>query len=129
MSWTLNDYVFDGNAGDDMTLACTTSSPEVRQYSAGYGGALTTWAVQVVACIAAVFNGGSSASSVRRNRDAPVTGSLGSAGANGFALAVKGNLTNPGNITASEISIYSQAHPVSTLDRFAKYAAKKWGIV
>jgi hypothetical protein len=128
VSWTNNDTAYDGNTTDSMALYQTTNglgaSPRVKQYGGAFGGALDTWALQTPALVSTLFSG--AASLIRQNRQAPVLGSAGSTAAGGFTLGTNGGGGGAGNVTTSEVAIYSQAHPISVLDRFWGYAQRKW---
>jgi hypothetical protein len=128
VSWTNNDAAYDGNTTDSLALYQTTNglgaSPRVKQYGGAFGGALDTWALQTPALVSTLFSG--AASLIRQNRQAPVLGSAGTTAAGGFTLGANGGGGGTGNITASEIAIYSAAHSPSLLDRFAAYALLKW---
>lgn len=125
-SWTSLDYIFTGNASADTYLRQVTSSPNVVQgQAATVGTELTTWAIGVRALVTNIFNGASGA--LRLNRGTAVAGSNDTRAMNGLTIGAHGDgAANFGNITTSEMALYSAAHDLATRDRFALYAGSKW---
>jgi hypothetical protein len=127
VSWVAGAYLLSGIASGSRELLMVTSTPRIRPFTPGsYGAILDTFSVGVRGLLSSVYAGASS--SLRRNRDAPVAGALNAAVADGLTLGAAVAGGNNGNITASEIAIYSQAHSTSILDRFWSYAQRKWGL-
>ncbi len=127
VSWTGNDYVFDGNTNDLMTLYQQPSTPSLRLYAGIDAAANTGLAVSTNGIIAAIFNGASSA--LRISRGTATTGNAGASNANGFTLGARGTAgTANGNITTSEIIVYSAAHTTAQQNSVIGYLARKWSI-
>jgi len=127
-TWTANEALYDGNASNSMLLQQKNGgvSPEIAQYAGNYGGSVTAWAVNVRAVISAVYN--NTASILRLNRTAGVTGTVGTNTANGFAIGANGSGSLPANITVSEVLGVARADATYRQDPVIMYAGRKWKI-
>lgn len=125
VSWTLNDYFYDGNGNSVMGLTQTTGTPQINTYAGTFVGT-TSPAIGSRFVDTAVFNGASS--SHRLNKDAAVTGSSGAQNATGFTLGSTGVGSNFGNITWSESLLRSAADNAALQLRIAAFEMRKWGV-
>ncbi len=130
MTWTLNDYFFDGGTGaaNSVALRQSATTPNIRLI----GGANTTenggLAVAIRAIITSIVN--LTNSSTRINRGAIITGDVSSGNAlNGFILAARGDAAAGfGNISVQEIAIYAESHNDAVQSRVINYLSSKFGI-
>ncbi len=128
LTWTASDFIVDGGSASSLGLLQSNASPQFFLRASGVGALQNgDLPLQTTGLLAAVFN--AAASQSRVNRKAPVTGDPGSTAANGFTFAARGDgAAGYGNVTESEIVLYSGGHDISTRDRFALYAGRKWRI-
>jgi hypothetical protein len=111
VTFTAGEYVFDGNAGNDLSFNQTGASPTVTQYAGGGGdvNANTNWLIDTYAAIAIIFNGASSL--IRVNNVTVSGGNPGAANAGGFTLGSNSSGTGGwSNIQAKESILYPGAH-------------------
>jgi hypothetical protein len=125
VTWTNADGILDGNTLLGMSLRQAALTPEITA-SAGNGIGPVSLATGTNGIVSAVFNGASS--SVRINRAAAATGNASTNNAGGFTLGARGDATNPANITAQEVVVYSEAHNTATQNLVIQYEATKFGI-
>lgn len=130
VTWTINDDIFDGNATDSGALFQSNTTPKFSAYMGGSASENSGWALATRAVISSVFFAAPARTSTRVNLGSTVGGGGGGANnMNGFTVGSNGGGSAAyGNITASEIAIYSDAHPSRAQDRFARYAMSKWRI-
>ena len=126
VSWTLNDYIFNGNAGSTPASAQNPTTPKINSF--GGASSIGTISPTIGAPFIGtwVFNG--AGQQLRLNRTAAVTGSGGVTAMNGFVLAANETGAAPSNITAQEVVIYSVAHTTAQQDSLIGYFARHWGI-
>lgn len=124
VSWTSDDYIFDGNAAVGMGLRQTGVSPKLQMVSGATPAISSDFVIKQTMLVCAVYSGANS--SLRRNRNSALPCSPGINPANGFTLASRGDATRLGNVFISETAVYSTAHDTATQDRLALYAGRKW---
>lgn len=120
VSWTNQDYIFDGNSGSSMVFRQDGSTPQV-DIIAGSGitnnSDLAVGAYGVSSC---VFNGASSLLQI--NLGTPTTGNCGANNAGGFTLGA--NATggaNFANIQVKEVIIFPAANDATQRARVIRY--------
>ena len=129
VTWTLNDYLFDGDGSSVMQVAqLPASSPTLQMRGGGTAGGDNNDLVAATrGVVRAIFNGASSTIGV--NRVAGVANaSSGTSASNGFTLAARGNATQFGNITWSEALLRSAADADALQLRIAAFEMRKWGV-
>ena len=127
VSWTNQDFMFDGDTGDSVVLYQNSVTPNLAIY-AGVGfseyAGLDVGA-DGVAC--AVFNGASS--SIKTDNLAPLNGDAGTADAGGLTLGSRADeITRFGNIIVYELAIYTVAHNSAQQTSIITELQRKWGI-
>ncbi len=129
VTWTLNDYLYDGNALNAMTLSQTTAaSPKIEAYAGGVAGSLTNTGLALATrgVVTTVYSGAVSSLSI--NRGTAATGNPGTNSANGFTLGAQGGTLGSSNITFSEVLIRSVADSAQTQQNFVNALMAKWGV-
>ena len=123
VTWTYQDYILDGNSGDNGALVQypTASSPSLIMYA---GGALTVattdLALNTYGAVGLVFNGASSKMQV--DSHAQVTGSPGTANAGGITLGSYGNKsTQFANMQVKEMCVYTGAKSDADIQSIIDY--------
>jgi len=125
VTWSNGDSIFDGNANDSMEIFQDTTTPNITLY-AGASVTNTRWILNINAILTAIFN--STSSLIRINRDFAVGGNAGTANGGGFTLGAQAGGSLSGNIRASEVAIYSEAHNIVNQNLIISYFANKYGI-
>jgi hypothetical protein len=130
VTWTQNEYIFDGGSNDSMILRQGISgggvSPQLAMFagtSLQYNGDLAVNTYGVAAC---VFN--TTSSVLQINNGTPLTGAVGASNAGGVTL---GSRFTPGaysNIQVKEAIIYSSAHDSTTRGQVINYLARVGGL-
>lgn len=129
ITWTSNDYFYDGGTGLTMVLAQASpgSSPQIQSYAGTAGPVSTAFAVGTIGVVAAVYNGVNSP--LRVNRNLTAAANVGTNTPNGFTLGCDGAATtNFVNASISEIAIYSEAHTTPVQNSIINYLASKFGV-
>jgi hypothetical protein len=127
VSWTANDYIYDGNSSDSRLMYQQLITSQIRIFAGGLLPTNSDWALGAKAVVSAVFNGASSSNRV--NRGTTVTGNAGGASSNGFTLGTRGqDPTICSNITWSEALLRSAADNTALQLRIAAFEMWKWGI-
>jgi len=131
-SWTLSDYIYDGNATNTGVLQQGGATPRLRVYAGKIDTTLYTTANANLAVGAngvdvVVFNGASSSHQI--NKTAAQTGNAGAANMRGFTLGSKGVAGNYSNIIVYEVIIYSAAHTAAERDHVISGLMAKYGII
>jgi hypothetical protein len=125
VTWTNTDHIFDGNTALSGGLLQDITTPRLTAYA---GGTIFTTglAVATQGIVTVGFNGASSL--IRINRVAATTGNAGSDSMNGFILGARGNTTDFGNITASEVLVFNTAHNTAQQDIIIGYLNDKYSL-
>jgi len=104
VTWTKDDYLFDGNATNGGKLTQDTATPKIGIYSGAYLTGNANLAVNTWGIVRALFSGASS--SLQVNETAALTGNAGTAYMGGFTIGARGaGDASFGRITAKEIII------------------------
>jgi len=119
VTWTSNDFVFDGDSTATGALAQRGSTPGLEIVAANSVANNTGVAVNTYASVACVFNGASSL--IQVNNNAPTTGDIGAGNMGGFTLGAIGANILFANIQVAEVIIYNVAHNQATRDAIIAY--------
>lgn len=128
VTWTINDYIFDGGSTNKGLLYLTGATPQLNIYAGTSVAANTDFTVGATKVACVVFNGASS--SLKINAAAETSGNAGSLDMGGFTLGANGDWTgaNCGNIQAHEVLIYKTAHDAATRANIIRALMAKWGV-
>ncbi len=119
VTWTSGDALYDGNGlGNGMAVAQNSLTPGLSLFAGTQINNLISPALGVNSIISAKFNGASS--SLRLNRTAAASASVGVESGNGLTLGCVRNATGFANITASEVLIYGENHDEIAQQRMAR---------
>lgn len=120
VTWTINDVLFDGNAGGSGALQQLTGSPTITLNAGATTTSSSALAVNTYGAFCGVFNGASSVIQVGTSTSA--TGNCGPGNMGGFTLgAIGGGGSNWGSIQVKEVLIYSAAHDANTRAQVISY--------
>ena len=112
VTWTINDYIFDGNTIIKGVLTQAVATPQIRTY-AGTNSALdANLAVNTFGIVRVLFNGLNS--SLQVNENAAWNGNSGASDMNGFTLGASGNNLAFSNIEVKEIPLRRTADNAAT---------------
>lgn len=121
VTWTVNDFIWDGVADNLGTLQQSTATPRLAMY-AGTALLETTGrlAVNTYGVVTAIYNGATSSLQVDSN--AALTGAVGASNMGGFTLGKPGT-TNAqyGNIQVKEVIIRNVADSAATQAQIQAY--------
>lgn len=123
VTWTSNDTIYDGNAGNSMRLYQVGVSPSL---SMGAGPASNALAVDTYGIITNIWNGASSV--IQINNLTEATANAGTTSPSGFKLGEFGGTSANSNIQVAEICIYNTAHDASQRTTIKNYLAAKYAI-
>lgn len=127
VTWTENDWIWDGNTADVMELYTQTATPQVNMAAGGGLITSTAFAADTFAIVTAVYDGASSLFQV--NNETAATGTMGSFTAGGFYLGIAGGAAaGPSNIQVAEILIYSVGHNAAQRTAVKTYLNNKYAI-
>lgn len=126
ITWTINEYLFDGNATQSGAVIQTTATPQLNLHAGSSVAANTTLAVATKAAISAIFNGANSVLGV--NQLVATTGNAGAANMGGFTVGSAGTPGTYGNITFLEAIIRNVADPTPMRLAILKSLMKTCGI-
>ena len=120
VSWTANEYIFDGNVGDSTILRQRFggASPELAIYAGSGVGNDANLAVDSYGVAIVIFNGASSFLGINSNAGATLDAGTNNPG--GFSLA-SNTFGQFSNIQVKEGIIYSAAHDAATRAQVVAY--------
>lgn len=128
VTWTVNDYIWDGNSLNNTRLLQSATTPNLAFDTGGVGliqlggPALGSYAV-----LSVIHNGASS--SAQFGLAAPTTGNAGTTAADGFMIGARGGgLAGFSNIEVMEIILFASAHSGDTRAGIARYLGSVGGI-
>jgi len=122
VTWTLNDSLFDGNAGNDLRMYQDPTTPSIHMFAGSSGPENTGLTVDTYMNVFAIYNGASSYSQV--NDTISIVADAGSASPDGFTLGSFGNGgAGWGNIQVKEIALYNVAITASNISDLRTYFA------
>lgn len=124
-TWTDADGVYDGNTLLGMSLRQAGTTPGLLlNAGTSIGPIEPPTGTRFIS--RGIYNG--ALSSIGYNRNGAVTGNANTNTAGGFIVGARGDLSNPGNITFSEVLIFSAAHDEATQLNVARHLIRKWKI-
>lgn len=128
VTWTSNDYFFDGNTGASVLLFQKNggASPTISIFAGTIVADNGNLAVGSYGAICAIFNGASS--SLQVNNTAETTGNAGAQNAGGFTLSANAAGSSSGNIQCKEVIIYSTAHSATQRSQLIGYLSQVGGL-
>lgn len=119
ITWTIGDYVCDGNADNSGAIQQNGVTPQMRA-TAGVALQLATTPIGAYAVAVVVFNGANSVFQI--NGGAPLVGNAGATNMSGACLGKPGaSSSNFGNIQVKEQFICSSAHEPGLRAALTKY--------
>lgn len=127
VTWTVNDYLWDGGSLNTEAAFQVTGTPKIQIYAGGFSSDNASWALKTRAVVRAAYNGASSGLAIN-NGSSVGAASVGSNAANGFTFAAPGDGTVPANVTFSEVLVRSIADDSSTQVGIAQFLLRKWRI-
>lgn len=119
VTWTANNFLFDGNSISTGALTQRTATPQLNITAGTLTAPNTNLPVATYGVACAVFNGASS--SLRINNTAKVTGNASIGQMGGFTLGASGASGQFGNIRVKEVAIYPVAHTDAQQDSVIAY--------
>lgn len=130
VSWTNQDYFFDGVTSNTGVLFQNNATPQLSIYAGNLVGADANLQVGVAGVIGVVFNGATS--SLQVNGNAAATGNAGASNMGGITLGANGSapgvVNNLSNIQAYEVLIYNVAHDAATRSNIIRALMSKHGV-
>ena len=128
VTWTSGDRIIDGNLVNTGGVYQITSTPNLVIRAGTQVADNTEFTLNTPGVLTVGFNGASSF--LRVNLGTPTTGNAGASNMGGLTLAETGTGSsgNNGNITTSEIAIYSAAQTTAQQNSVIEYAILKWGL-
>ena len=124
VTWTDQDYIYDGNTLLGGSCRQLTATPNIRQHAGVLSGNNTDWVLDTDAVVTSVFN--STSSLLQVNNETAITGDAGTNNMGGFTLGVRGDLISGwSNIQVKEVIIYSVAHDANTRTKVVNYLGAK----
>jgi hypothetical protein len=129
ISWTLNDYVWDGNILNSMRVLQNAVTPNLA-YDTGGAGLIQMAngpTIGSYGVLAVVYNGATSSGQV--NQNAAATGNAGATNGGGFALGVRGdNAAGFSNIEVKEVILFAAAHSADVRRKVIAYLMRLGGL-
>lgn len=126
VTWTLNDYLYDGNTANTGAIIQYSASPNILLGAATSTAENTDLAVNTYGVVTAVLNGANSL--VQVNNGTAATGDIGTRDLAGFTLGASGGGTAFGNIQVKEVIVFSAAHDATTRARVIAYLSRVGGL-
>ena len=127
VTWTNNDYVYDGEATNSGLIFQNAVTPVLRCYAGTDVVLADSPAVNTDCVLTVVFNGASSR--IQRNNGTASTGDTGAANMGGFTLGARGDGTGAfSNIRVKEVIIFAAAHDASVRARVIRYLMTLGGV-
>lgn len=127
LTWTLNDYIADGNAKDSAAFIQSATTPRFKISAGSAVGENAGLALNTLGVMCAVVNGASSLTQV--NLGTPVTGNAGAANAGGLTLFGSGTVaTGFWNGMIVEDITFPTALDATQRARVIQYLAGRHGI-
>jgi hypothetical protein len=127
VTWTINEYWYDGNAANTMALFQRTTTPNVAIAAGATPGNLAI-PVDSYCILTAVFNGASSL--LQLNQDTALTGNVGAGNGGGFTLGARGDQAGGvfGHIQAKEVILFNAAHDATNRETVIAYLKRLGGL-
>jgi hypothetical protein len=126
VTWTVNHYVFDGDASNSGRVIQSAVTPALTANAGVSLAADAELAVNTYGVLTVVFNG--AASSMQVNFGTLVTGAGGALDMAGFTLGSSGGGGLFSNIQVKEVILFPVAHDPQTRGRIILYLGKLGGI-
>lgn len=122
ITWTINDYIFDGNLTSSGALRQSGSSSKIRLVANQSADLNDNWKLNTYNIIISTFNGVNSKLQVDYNF--PIGGDCGGIDPEGFTLGARGDFISQfGNIQVKEIITYAGIHDAATKTQVINYLA------
>ena len=127
VTWTISDYLFDGNATGSGKLSQDTTTPKLGIYAGSFVTGNADLPLNTYGIVKALFNGANS--SLQINNNIALTGNTGAGNMGGFTLGSLGAGTGSfGRITAKEIIIRKAADNITNDTIIYNYLKTKYGL-
>lgn len=125
VTWTINDYLWDGQTADKLSIYNVTATPQIRMNGGTGANDNSDFSVNVNHIVVASYNGASSFLQVDSN--AAVSGNAGSTAGDGFTLGARTGPSAYGNIQVKEVIIRKVADSAATQGQIQFYLKQIYG--
>lgn len=126
VTWTNNDYMWDGATVNTAAVYQNATTPRLRQYGGADGTQNADLAVGAWGVVSSVFDGASSRLQV--NLNSPVTSNPIGATPNGIQIGSAGNGGSYGNVSFKSFAVCNSALPQTRLNQLVAAMARQHGI-